>query len=81
MTITVLTNMGCPPCRVTKRKLDSLGVEYVERSLSDDAEAYDLAVGLGHKAAPVVIVERPGGSVEHWSGYRPDLLAALSQAS
>lgn len=40
--------------------------------LSKDASAMDTVKSLGYQAAPVVIA-----GDDHWSGFRPDLLAAL----
>ena len=52
--------------------LTDRGVEYRERNVADDADALELAKSLGHSASPVVIAGE-----QHWSGFRPDLIAAL----
>ena len=41
--------------------------------ISEDADARDYVMSLGHLQAPVVIVDG-----EHWSGYRPDRIKALA---
>ena len=72
MPVTVITSPGCQPCRITKRMLTDRGVDYRERNVANDPDALELAKSLGHSASPVVIVGE-----QHWSGFRPDLIAAL----
>lgn len=62
---------GCMACVNTKRKLDSLGVDYAVEDLTDPANLAT-AQELGYKEAPVVVVGN-----EHWSGYRPDRIQAV----
>ena len=73
MTITLYTKPACVQCNATKKALDRAGLEYelVDISLDDDARDYVMA--LGYVQAPVV--EAHG---EHWSGFRPDRIKALS---
>jgi glutaredoxin-like protein NrdH len=71
--ITVYTKPGCPQCTATVRALDLAGLAYGTVDLTDDADARDYALSLGHLQAPVIIA---GG--QHWSGYRPDRIADLA---
>jgi glutaredoxin-like protein NrdH len=71
--VTVLSKPGCVQCDATVRALTKKGVDFVQVDLADDAEALDLARGLGYMSAPVVVT--PGG--EHWAGFRPDRIADL----
>ncbi|WP_072713675.1 glutaredoxin-like protein NrdH [Rhodococcus rhodnii] len=72
--VTVCTKPGCVQCAATYRALERLGIGYdVVDILADDA-ARELAANLGHRQAPVVVAA--GG--EHWSGFRPDRIAALA---
>ncbi|ADG73361.1 glutaredoxin-like protein NrdH [Cellulomonas flavigena DSM 20109] len=73
MTITVYSKPACVQCTATYRALDKLGHEYTVVDISEDADARDYVMSLGHLQAPVVVV---GG--EHWSGYRPDRIKALA---
>jgi glutaredoxin-like protein NrdH len=75
MAITVYTKPGCVQCIATIRKLEKLGLTYGTVDLSVDADAADYVKSLGHLQAPVIVA-----AGEHWSGYRPDRLAALSTA-
>lgn len=65
----------CQPCRLTKRKLDQMSIDYIEVDLSVEGEALEYVVNdLGYQSAPVVVVDDDN----HWSGYRPDLLEMLT---
>ena len=73
LTITVYSKPACPQCTATYRALDKLGAEYTVVDISADADARDYVMALGHLQAPVVVVDG-----DHWSGYRPDRIAALA---
>ena len=72
MPVTVITSPGCQPCRITKMMLTNQGVDYQERNVADDPDALELAKSLGYSTSPVVIAGE-----QNWSGFRPDLIAAL----
>ena len=73
MTITVYSKPACVQCNATYRALDKLDTDYTVVDISQDADARDYVMSLGHLQAPVVIVDG-----EHWSGYRPDRIKALA---
>ncbi|WP_159809339.1 glutaredoxin-like protein NrdH [Cellulomonas citrea] len=73
MTITVYSKPSCVQCSATYRALDKAGHDYTVVDISEDADARDYVMSLGHLQAPVVVA---GG--EHWSGYRPDRIAAIA---
>jgi glutaredoxin-like protein NrdH len=73
MAITVYTKSACVQCQATRRSLDKAGLAYATVDLDADAEALAQVVALGYRQAPVVMA---GG--DHWSGYRPDRIAALA---
>lgn len=75
--VRVYTTPACQQCTATTRKLTALGVAFTAIDLTDpeNAAERDYVVNdLGHAAAPVVEVDGD----DHWSGYRPDRLAALA---
>jgi len=72
--VLVYSKPQCVQCDQTKRYLKRQGVEYDEIDVTANADAYDYVVGKGYLQVPVVVT--PSG--EHWSGFRPDLLAGLS---
>lgn len=74
--ITVYTKPQCPQCDATKRALDKRGIEYRLKPVGvggphDEAIIAKLQE-LGHRQMPVVL-----NGKDHWSGFRPDKLAAL----
>lgn len=71
--VTVYSKPSCVQCNSTYRKLDQLGVDYVSVDITEDADARDYVMSLGHQQAPVVVTENT-----HWSGYRPDQIQALA---
>lgn len=61
---------GCQQCRATQRRLDAAGLTYTYVDITTDESALAYVKGLGHQAAPVVVLD----DGTHWSGYRPDLI-------
>jgi glutaredoxin-like protein NrdH len=53
--------------------LSNKGLEFEVVDMSLDDDAADMVRGLGYQQAPVVLTD----SGQHWSGFRPDLIAAL----
>jgi glutaredoxin-like protein NrdH len=53
--------------------LSKLEIEFKTVDLSEDNIAMDLVKSLGYQAAPVVVF-----GDDHWSGFRPDKLDALT---
>ncbi len=70
---TVYTSQGCVACAATKRQLDKAGVTYAEVDVRTDQDALDRLKAMGYLELPVVV-----DGAEHWSGYRPDRVAALA---
>lgn len=80
MTVTIYTKPRCQPCRATKRWLDERGIAFEEKDTTDPAYLGE-AKALGYSGAPVVVVvPEPGGSVDHWYGFRTDKLEAVAEA-
>lgn len=73
MTITVYTKPSCVQCTATYRALDSQGIEYSIKDLSEDQAALETVKELGYMQAPVVVTDE-----DHWSGFRPDKIAELA---
>jgi len=70
--VTVYSSSGCVACTATKRQLDKAQVTYTEVDVRADQEALDRLKALGYLELPVVV-----DGDQHWSGYRPDKVAAL----
>ena len=73
MSITVYSKPACVQCDATYRALDKRGLDYTVVDISQDPEALDMVRSLGYMQAPVVVADDT-----HWSGFRPDQIAALA---
>ena len=73
MSITVYSKPACVQCTATTRALDAKGITYDVIDLPQDDGAMTHVPALGYRQAPVVVA----GS-EHWSGFRPDMIAQLA---
>lgn len=76
MTITVYTKPACVQCNATYKALDNVGLDYEVVDITEVPEARDYVMALGYLQAPVVVADG-----EHWSGFRPDRIKALTGAS
>lgn len=65
------------PCKRTKDLLGRAGVVFTEHDVDASPEAAEAVRALGYTSVPVVTVALPDG-VDHWSGYRPDQITALT---
>lgn len=73
MAITVYSKPLCVQCDATKRALTKAGLAYSVVDVTEDADALAKVKALGYMQAPVVITED-----DHWAGFRPDKIKALS---
>ena len=73
-TVTVYSKPSCVQCNATYRALDKKGINYQVIDVTADDAAAEYVKGLGYMQAPVVVTDD-----EHWSGFRPDKIEALSQ--
>ncbi|WP_318283932.1 glutaredoxin family protein [Rhodococcus ruber] len=67
--IVVMSQPGCFPCRGVKRYLDTRGIAYVAKDITEDAGAMDTVKALGYQQTPVVIY-----GDQHHGGFRPTAL-------
>lgn len=79
--VTLFSKPSCVQCNASKRDMDKKSVSYKTVDMSQDAAALEEARSLGYMQAPVTTVELDGQVIDHWSGYRPDKIAILGQAS
>ncbi len=70
--ITLYTKNNCQQCRATSRHLEGAGLDFQSVNLDTNPKAVDLVKAMGYSQAPVVVTD-----TDHWSGFRPDKLAAL----
>ena len=76
MSITVYSKPSCVQCDATYRALNKQGLEYDIVDITADAEALANVKALGYQQAPVVFADG-----DHWSGFRPDKIKAMSADS
>lgn len=74
--ITVYTKPNCVQCNATFKALDKANISYEKIDISEDTEARDYVMALGYLQAPVVIA-----GDDHWAGFRPDRIKALSHVA
>lgn len=55
--IKVYTKNNCIPCKMTKRKLQELGVNYKEINVDENLEALEYLVECGFRSLPVVFLD------------------------
>jgi glutaredoxin-like protein NrdH len=58
-------------------QINNPGIEYTTIDISDDEQASDYVMSLRHLQAPVIYLS----TSVHWSGFRPDRLAGLSDSA
>ncbi|AER31577.1 glutaredoxin-like protein NrdH [Pantoea sp. PA1] len=75
MRIIIYTKNNCVQCNATKNALDRQGIDYHLINLDTQPEAIDNLKALGYRQVPVVMTRD-----DHWSGFRPDKIAGLSQS-
>ena len=72
-TVTVYSKPNCVQCNATYRALEAKGIEYTIIDLNENESAFDTVKRLGYLQAPVITT-----TDDHWSGFRPDKINALS---
>lgn len=73
--ITVYTKNNCIPCKMTKRKLQELGVNYQEINVDEDLSALGYLMECGFRSLPVVFNENGAPMVT--GGFAPNILEKL----
>ena len=71
--VTVYTKPACVQCDATYKALDNHGIAYQKVDITQDGGARDYVMSLGYLQVPIVVA---GG--QHWSGFRPDRIKALT---
>ncbi|KGO32463.1 glutaredoxin-like protein NrdH [Oenococcus alcoholitolerans] len=76
--ITVYTKNNCVQCKMTKKILLSMGLDFKEINISQYPEFVEGLKAEGFRQTPVVKID----GMEPFSGFRPDLLKkAAAQAA
>lgn len=72
--ITVYSKNNCQQCKITKRKLTSMGITYHEYNVDEDPKALEYLLERGLRSLPVVVTED-----DTWTGLRMDKLNNLQK--
>lgn len=72
--VKVYTMENCQPCKMTKRELDRLNIEYEEINMTSNPEELDTIRELGFMQAPVVMTP-----TSNWAGFSPTKIKALKE--
>lgn len=73
--VVVYSKPNCAQCAMTYRALDHARIRYKVIDLTTDPDALERVTRLGHKQAPVVVVD----GAQHWSGFQPDRIKQLTK--
>ncbi|KGD83968.1 ribonucleoside-diphosphate reductase class Ib glutaredoxin subunit [Pantoea sp. PNA 14-12] len=76
MRIIIYTKNHCVQCNATKNALDRHSIDYQLINLDTQPDAIDSLKALGYRQVPVVMTHD-----DHWSGFRPDKIARLTQTT
>jgi glutaredoxin-like protein NrdH len=68
--ITVYTKNDCVQCKMTKKFLEQMGVNYKTINIDEQPEYVDYLKARGHRQTPVVAID----GLEEFTGFRPDVL-------
>lgn len=72
--VTVYSKNNCQQCKITKRKLTSMGITYYEHNVDEDPKALEYLIERGLRSLPVVVTED-----DTWTGLRMDKLNNLQK--
>ena len=72
--IKVYTKEKCIQCKMTKKLMNRLGVDYTEINIDEDKEALDYLKEKGVKSAPYIETEN-----ESWTGFQPDKIKQIME--
>ncbi len=69
----IYSKPGCVQCTATARAMDARDISFEMVDVTVDANAFAAVEALGYRQLPVVVADD-----QHWSGFRPDRIAALA---
>lgn len=78
MIVKVYTKNKCQACNMTKRKLDSLNIEYKVINIDENKEAAELLKSKNIKTVPVVVIN---DFERFWIGFKPDNIKKLAEGN
>jgi glutaredoxin-like protein NrdH len=83
--VVLYSKPGCVQCTATKRGLEQHKVRYRVIDVTESEQAEARVRELGYQQLPVMdipfdreVFDTDGNRLQHWYGYRPDLLEQLA---
>lgn len=70
----VYTKNGCIQCKMTKRLMDQMKIDYKEINIDEDKAALTYLKEKGVKSAPYIETE-----TESWTGFQPDKIKQIME--
>ncbi|MBS9424470.1 glutaredoxin-like protein NrdH [Photorhabdus caribbeanensis] len=74
MSITIYSKPDCVQCSATYQALNRRNIPYQIIDLTENSQALATIRAMGYQQVPVVVA-----GTQHWSGFRPDKINALTE--
>ncbi|MEK9499262.1 glutaredoxin-like protein NrdH [Photorhabdus sp. P32] len=74
MSITIYSKPDCVQCSATYQALSRRNIRYQIVDLTENPQALATIRAMGYQQVPVVVA-----GTQHWSGFRPDKINALTK--
>ncbi|OCA53861.1 glutaredoxin-like protein NrdH [Photorhabdus namnaonensis] len=74
MSITIYSKPDCVQCNATYQALNRRNIPYQIVDLTENPQALATIRAMGYQQVPVVVTD-----TQHWSGFRPDKINALTE--
>ncbi|MCC8373604.1 MULTISPECIES: glutaredoxin-like protein NrdH [Photorhabdus] len=74
MSITIYSKPDCVQCSATYQALSRRNIPYQIVDLTENPQALATIRAMGYQQIPVVVA-----GTQHWSGFRPDKINALTE--
>ncbi|WP_046397026.1 glutaredoxin-like protein NrdH [Photorhabdus luminescens] len=74
MSITIYSKPDCVQCNATYQALNRRNIPYQIVDLTENPQALATIRAMGYQQVPVVVTD-----TQHWSGFHPDKINALTE--
>ncbi|MFD0707221.1 glutaredoxin-like protein NrdH [Photorhabdus akhurstii] len=74
MSITIYSKPDCVQCNATYQALNRRNIPYQIVDLTENPQDLATIRAMGYQQVPVVVTD-----TQHWSGFRPDKINALTE--
>ena len=70
---------NCQKCRLTKRKLEAMGIPFESIDVESDPSIADMLLDMGFRELPIVDPNGNGDRTVMWSGFRSEKIKGLAE--